>query len=685
MKSFSKKVTLVMVFVLIISMSFVALAQEERALLGKLEMGEVVQFKNLDSYNEAPELKEMVENGELPPLEERLPTTPMVRQNETMVDGAGVYGGVWRDTFAVPIDGWNWGAGNVQGYFGIHQILWESPLLRGEMWKLNEPDPVPNLATDWEWTNNGKTLVMNFIEGAKWSDGEPFTTEDIAFTYNDLILNEQITSTATADDWTYGGQVTELEVIDENTVEWHFGAEYPMSALINFDRNNFPVSPKHVYARFHPEYTDSANYENYPTAIPAHDVPIVTMGAWVPIRYSAGEQLVMMRNPYYWQVDEAGNQLPYMSEIRFMEAESGETRTNNLVSGQGDRTNLENPSTFAMVRQESLKEDSNFTMSFGPFTSVYRLEMNLSKEFGVSDDREAELRKLFRDKRFREALTSAIDKEAISSGAFPGPLTAAYHGAYPDGSVYHSADNTTVYSYDPEKAKRILEEEFGFEDTNDDGIYNWPEGTAIAGDELIIQLKTNEDSAASVQASEALVPMLREVGINIRLQVLSGPNNTARTNSGDFDLSVARVDQAGTPYYFMDLIGPISSTTPGYHQEGSEYPRELLPFEQEIADLLQELRLSRTAEERIDILHKIEKLYTENIYTIGLYQLRQGLAINNRFKNISSDLPPYLYDYMVNAMPLQIIWVAEEDQYDELFLDEIPVEETYMNTEWSSK
>jgi len=179
--------------------------------------------------------------------------------------------------------------------------------------------------------------------------------------------------------------------------------------------------------------------------------------------------------------------------------------------------------------------------------------------------------------------------------------------------------------------------------------------------------------------------MLREVGINIRMQVLSSANNTARTNSGDFDLNVARIDQVGTPYYFMDLVGPISSITPGFHQEGSENPRELLPFEQKIADLLQELRLTRTAEERTNILHEIERLYTENVYTIGLYQLRQGLAINNRFKNIPSDLPPYLYDYMVNGMPIQIIWVAEEDQYDELFIDEIPLKDDYMDTEWSSK
>ncbi|MFP4017220.1 MAG: ABC transporter substrate-binding protein [Halanaerobiales bacterium] len=673
-------ISLIMVF----TMSFAGLAQEEKEFLGKLSMDQILEFQQLNSYNEAPELEKLVEKGDIPEVKDRLPQNPMVRKTSSFADGIGEYGGVWRDTFAVPIDGWNWGAGNVQGYFGIHQILHESPLLRGEMWKLSEPDPVPNLATDWEWSDDGMSLTMNFIEGAKWSDGTPFTTEDIAYTYNDLILDEQINSTATADDWTYGGEVTELEVVDENTVVWHFGAEFPMSALNYFDRNNFPVSPKHVYDRFHPEYNSDANYEDYPNAIPSHDIPIVTMGAWVPIKYRAGEQLVMVRNPYFWQVDEDGNQLPYISEVRFMEAESGETRTNNLVSGQGDRTNLENPNTFSMVRQESQKEDSNFTMAFGPFTSIYRLEMNLSKTFGVSDDREAELRKMFRDKKFRQALNHAIDKEALSSGAFPGSLTDVYNGAYPDGSVYHEDDNTTVYEYNPAKASELLAE-LGFEDENDDGILNWPEDSSIAGDDLIIQLKTNADAAASVQAAEALVPMLREVGINIKLQTLSAPNSTARMDSGDWDLNVARQDSIGTPYYFMDLVGPVSSSTPDYHQEGSEHPRELLDFEQEIADLLQELRLTRTPEERTEILHQIEKIYTENIYTIGLYQLRQGLAINNRFKNVQSDLPPYLYDYMVNSMPIQTVWVPTEDQNEALFLDEIPLEEAYSNTEWFNK
>jgi peptide/nickel transport system substrate-binding protein len=552
------------------------------------------------------------------------------------------------------------------------------------MCKLNKPEPIPNLATDWEWQDAGQTLVMNFITGAKWSDGEAFTTEDIAFTYNNLILDEQITSTATAADWTYGGEVTKLEVVDADTVKWHFGAAYPMSVLSNFDRNNFPVSPKHVYSKFHPAYNSDARYENYPSVIPAHDLPIVTMGPWVPIKYSPGEQLVMVRNPYYWQIDEAGNQLPYISEIRFMEAESGAIRTNNLVSGQGDRTNLENPSTFAMVRQESVKEDSNFAMSFGPFTAIYRLEMNLARQFGVSTKRQAELRELFRNKKFRQALSYAIDKEALANGAFPGPLTKVYHGAYPDGSIYHREENTVVYNYDLAKAKQLLKE-LGFIDTNDDGILNWPEDSKIAGDELIIEVKTNEDSAASVQAAEALIPMLRKVGINLRLKVLSGTNNTAKTNSGEFDLNVARIDQVGTPYYFMDLVGSVSDITPGFHQKGAQSPRELLPFEKEIADLLQKLRLSRTADEKADLLYQIEKIYTENIYTIGLYQLRQGLAINKRFKNIPSDLPPYLYDYMVNGMPLQIVWVPEDQQYDNLFLDDIPLADSYSQTEWFNK
>ena len=90
----------------------------------------------------------LVGEGKLPPLEERLPDNPRVVKTNTMHDGMGEYGGVWRDTFAVPIESWNWGAGFTQGWFGINEIVQETLIEIGPMWLMTEPDPVPNLATD---------------------------------------------------------------------------------------------------------------------------------------------------------------------------------------------------------------------------------------------------------------------------------------------------------------------------------------------------------------------------------------------------------------------------------------------------------------------------------------------------------------------------------------------------------
>ena len=89
------------------------------------------------------------------------------------------------------------------------------------------------------------------------------------------------------------------------------------------------------------------------------------MGPWVPVLYEPGQLLIMVRNPYYWQVDEEGNQLPYIDEVWFTEAQSGEARTLNLIAGTGDRDHIENPQVFSVIRQASLDPNAHFTIQFG--------------------------------------------------------------------------------------------------------------------------------------------------------------------------------------------------------------------------------------------------------------------------------------------------------------------------------
>ncbi|MCK4618295.1 ABC transporter substrate-binding protein, partial [Candidatus Aerophobetes bacterium] len=146
-----------------------------------------------------------------------------------MTDGVGVYGDKWRVFCGSPTAGWNWAAGLTSGWWGTEVLVWEGLVEPAHMWMLKNPiEPVPNLATSWEWSEDGKTLTMHLLEGAKWSDGVEFTADDVLFTYYDCHLDSHIPSFLGAGAWTINGKLTELEKVDKYTIRWRFGAGFPL-------------------------------------------------------------------------------------------------------------------------------------------------------------------------------------------------------------------------------------------------------------------------------------------------------------------------------------------------------------------------------------------------------------------------------------------------------------------------
>lgn len=677
----NKKSIILLISLLMILTTAVVGAQEQK-FAGKFSKKEMWEYKSLDSYRQAPQLKDLVDSGNLPPLEKRLPKNPRVIKSNIMADGIGEYGGVWRDTFAVPVASWNWGAQKTQGYFGINQMVQESLVITGPMWMLDQPDPLPNLAKNWKWSEDGKTLTMNLVEGVKWSDGEPFTADDVMFTYQDLILNKNITTFGSADAWVYGGEQTKLEKVDDYTIKWHFAVKKPIHSFYNMDYLDFGVSPKHVYKHFHPKYNENASYDDFMNATPPDDLPAVTLGPWVPTKYEPGQQLVMVRNPYYWQVDEDGNQLPYLNEVRYNEVESGDIRTMNLIGGSADRTNLENPQTFSMVKQASMKEDSSFNIEFGPFGIGYHISMNLSKYLSVNNDRDKELRTLFRNKKFRKAVSHIVNRKAVANVAFPGPLTKGWYGGYPSGSPYYEENSVVKYEYNPEKAKNILAE-LGFKDTDGDGILNWPEGSKISGQELVIEMMINQDQEASVNAAEAIQPMFRDVGIDLKIQLNTANKVVTKVGGGDFEMYFNRLDSA-IPFIEMAKFGPVRSSSPDWHYAASGGKRDLLDFENKIQNLMEESRYTDDADKREEMFKEILNLYTENVYTVGVYEVRRGTGLHKRINNWQQDLPPYMYNWTINSIPVQILHVNPEEQFKTMYQDTIPTKEDYTNRSWQN-
>lgn len=674
----SRWTALALALLLVVLAAQAALA-DDRSLRGKLTVSDIVEYRSFDEYAESPVLTELVEKGLLPPVEERLPVKPRVLKSAGMVDGPGVYGDVWRDTFAVPVESWNWGAGQTQGYFGVNELVQEALVDLFPMWMMEEPEPAPRLATDWEWSEDGYSLTMNLVEGARWSDGAPFTADDVLFTFNHYILDPNIPSWTRGSAWVFGGEETRLEKIDDYTIRFHFGAPFPVGAFWNMGFLNFSIMPKHVFSHWHPAFNPDMTYQDLLTAAPPEDLPPVTMGAFVPVIYRPSELLVLVRNPYYFQVDEEGKQLPYMDEVWYNEAAEGTQRTFNLIANVGDRDNVENPQIFGMMFEESQKPDSHFSLSFEDFGIGYRLMLNLSTTLGINDDRDRALRELFRDLRFREALSYAVDRQGLATAAFPGPLTAPWYGGYPAASPYYDDELVRSFDYDPNRAAEILTE-MGFVDTTGDGIRNWPsDHETMAGRPLVIEVMVGEDQVASVEAAQALVALFRNIGIDLRIRVVSGPIGADRQNAGTWELMISRVDQP-TPDIHMGTYGPSTVDNPVWHR-GGPGGRDLLPFEQEMADLLEEAQFTSDAARRTEIFREVLRLSTENVYTIGLYQARRGLAVHNRIRNIPEDLPTYMFEWGMENMPW-LAWTPEGEQFTPRYLHLIPTSETYQNRAW---
>ena len=666
---------ILLVFMLTASMATAAIAQESFA--GKFEkISDIMEYKALPHYIEPEALELAVAKGELPPVRQRLPKNPQVIKSKVMCDGPGVYGDKWRIYSAAPTEGWNWAAGLSVGWFGIEVFVWEGLVEPAHMWMLKNPvEPAPNLATSWEWSEDGKTLTMHLLEGAKWSDGAPFTADDVLFTYYDCIVDPHIPSFTSAGTWTINGKLTELEKVDDYTIRWHFGAAFPLSILYRMDRYGFAPAPKHVLAKYHPKYNPEATYEGFIHCLPPDRLPVVTLGPWVPVKFEPARLIVARRNPYYWKVDEKGQQLPYFNEAYVEKGRRGVTRTLNVIAGSCDYTNLETPGIFSFALEEARRPDSQFVARFVGYNASFSLTPNFSLYKGVKTDRERAMRKLFRDLRFRKALSYAIDREGITNSIMPGPLIAPYYGSLVDNCPYYDPDAIVSYPYDPEKSKGLLKE-LGFKDIDGDGILEWPAGSALAGQDLTLVIHIVEDETAAVDLGEALVPCLMEAGIKPVLKVVKGSIFSALSDAGELEIPIVRDNVLClTPLTRLTDLGPVTEITPSFHQAGPRGERDLFPFELRLRDLINSLKTERSASKIREAFSEIQHLWTENLYTIGLCKMQTGNAVSKRLKNIPPGCPPYMYEWFDVAQSAWQLWVPKNEQTPELLPGVIPTYE----------
>lgn len=634
-------------------------AQSEPVFVG---ISDIFEYRALDQYSEPEWVTEnFVDTGRLPPLAERLPAEPLVYKSANMPDGIGNYGDVMRHVIGGRPEGWNYFAGQAQGWGGIDIGLFECLTRTGPLFmvRAEELEPLPNLARSWEWSEDGHELTMHLIEGAKWSDGHPFTSDDVMFFWEDHVLDPNVTPLNGATPESFG-EGTTLEAIDDYTIKWTFVEPFPTQYLYQMAYGTFCPGPAHILRPEHPSYSDNT-YNQYVNAFPTEFMNFPVMGAWVPVEYRPDDIIVLRRNPYYWKVDEDGNQLPYLDEL-YYRLSSWADRDVQAVAGSGDFSNLEQPESYVEALQRAAADDAPARLQFGARTIGYSLHMNMSGNgWGEPDEREQAVRDLNRELDFRKAVTMAIDRQRLGDALVRGPFTAIYPGGLFAGTTYYDKESTAYYAYDLDAANQLLDG-LGLMDTDGDGIRNFPEGVA-GGQNIEITVLANTDYNTDRSLADGINAMMEPLGIRAIVNLQQGNTRDAMYQSGQFDWHIFRegAEVASVVQGTVELA-PTGPRVHNFHRANEAGELDLLPFEQELVDIINGFISTPDLDERAALMRDYQRVFTENVYSVGLTQYPGALIINKRFRNIPDGTPIFLYNWAEDSVIRERLFVPEEDQ-----------------------
>jgi len=633
---------------------------------------DILGYAALPAYNEPDFMKALEKAGKLPALKDRLPKEPMVYKTGNMKDGTGVYGDVMRHVIGGRPEGWNYSAGQSQGWGGIDIGLSECLTRTGPLFqvKAEELQPLPNLAKSWAWSGDGHQLTMNLIEGAKWSDGVEFSADDLMFYWEKNVLDTNVHPLNGANPGTFG-EGTTLEKVGKYTVKWTFKNAFPTQVLYAMAYGTFCPGPAHILAPQHPANSKNS-YDQYKNAFPPAYMNMPTMGAWVVVDHKPDNIVVLRRNPYYWKVDEKGNQLPYLNEMQYR-LSTWADRDVQAVAGSGDFSNLEQAENYVESLKKSADPAAPARLEFGQRTIGYALEFNYSANgWGDTDDRSKAVHNLNRDLHFRKAVTSMLDRQRLGESLVKGPFTAIYPGGIYPGTSFFDKASTVYYPFSVDAAKAELAAA-GLKDTDGDGVLNYPKDVN-GGKNVEITLLVNADYQSDKSLGEGIVAMGEKVGLRVIPKLLPGKDHDAARDTGKFDWQVLRQgSEVITAVQNTDHLAPVGPNTTDFHKAGADGKVDMLDFEQGLVDTVNKFISAKEPADRIALMKQYQKAATENVYTAGLTVYPGALIINKRFANVAPGAPIFMYNWAEDNIIRERVFVPKDKQSkNELFPDTLP-------------
>lgn len=482
------------------------------------------------AYEEAPALAARVAQGQLPPLTKRLPENPEVLRPKQ----SGRYGGTLRSALLADGD-----QNGVLRFVAQGLTRWDGKFDHIEA----------NIAEHWTRNAEATEYVFSLRPGMRWSDGEAFTADDIVFAVNDVLANREVFR-AVADRYQAAGQVMTAEKIDEATVRIRFAAgNRSFAEELAGPYGHHPVIyPKHYCAQFHIKYNPQAAEQaqaagltnwaalfnrqcgDYLTRWSNPAKP--TLDPWIIVEpYAASaannaNQVLLQRNPYYWQIDAQGRQLPYVDALQFGIYANPAAVLEAATAAQFDLQ-------IRHVSTAQAREKLTPLVSAGRYVSLNLPDVNASA-MGLYLNHSTPnlaLRAQLSDVRFKAALSLAIDRKEIARSAYLGEV-APWQSGPPAGHRLYDAKLATQYTqFDLAEANRLLDE-VGLKQRDAEGF------RLLGMQRLRLQTIVNNNNASMISGLELIRKSWREIGVEMRIEALERSVNAQRAIANDYDISV---------------------------------------------------------------------------------------------------------------------------------------------------
>lgn len=480
-------------------------------------------------------------NPKLPALAERLPAEPLV---VAPYDSIGKHGG----TLDVLSNATEAGTSDFLSVRHVNFARFSDDL----------QTIVPNIAKGWKWNDNFTEFTVYLRKGHKWSDGAPFTSADVKFWYDDLNFDTNVIAKP-KDYLLAGGKRMQVETPDAQTVVFKLAASKP--GLLSHFATHFaqPFQPKHFLGKFHPKHNPDADKEaakygfktgyevvnfyhgqsdwtDTPSpmlrdAAKAAKLPYATQPTLESHIYvkdtTEGRKLVA--NPYFHQVDTAGNQLPYISEQDELYINENETRLLKLVNAEVDykAQSLQLASAPILLQNQ---EKGNYKVDLKPEITLGVFAFNVTHE-------DLEKRKVFNDLRFREAMSIAMNRDEMNKTAFfEQGKPQQYIGFSPKPEFVDAKWHSYKIQHDAAGAKALLDA-VGMKDTDGDGFRELPNGS-----KLVLNLQFATQGIAG-QVVEFVCQNWKDVGVNCQVKEVTPDEYRSAQSSNKLDVMMWRKSQ----------------------------------------------------------------------------------------------------------------------------------------------